>query len=114
MARKAQTVYEITDDLSGEVLSEEEAVHVEFTYGGAEYELDLSPANAKKLDDFLAPYIDAVGPKRRVRQTAASAKTRTEKRDLTAIREWATKNGHSVAPRGRVAQDILDAYEAAQ
>lgn len=33
--------------------------------------------------------------------------------EMEKIREWARANGHEVKDRGRIAKDILDAYEAA-
>jgi len=116
MARRPVTTYSITDDLTGEEIPEDEATNITFSYGGNSYEIDLSNKNAKKLDDFLAPYIDAA---RKVRSgsTATRSKSPANRdlsgRDLNAVREWASKNGYAVAPRGRVAKNVLDAYDAA-
>lgn len=113
MARTPKTTYIITDDLTGEEISEEEAQSISFTYAGTSYELDLSSANAKKLDDFLAPYVDAA---RKVRGTSRFPKSSIErgvKRDLQKIRDWANSNGYEVAPRGVIKKEVLDAYEAA-
>lgn len=57
MARTPQTTWTITDDLTGETLTEEEASSVEFSYGGVTYQIDLGPKNLKKLDDFLGNYM---------------------------------------------------------
>jgi hypothetical protein len=35
------------------------------------------------------------------------------KDELAEIRAWAKKNGHEVSERGRIKQDVLDAYDAA-
>lgn len=32
---------------------------------------------------------------------------------MAAVREWANKNGHTVAAQGRIAQNVYDAYDAA-
>ncbi|MET1075792.1 MAG: histone-like nucleoid-structuring protein Lsr2, partial [Umezawaea sp.] len=53
------------------------------------------------------------------RETAAigtgppSAPRTTAPVDRTAVREWARRNGRPVGDRGRIPQDILDAYDAA-
>lgn len=110
MAKKNTVV--VTDDLDGSTLSEGEAETITFTYGGQSYEIDLSRDNAKKLDDALAPFIDAA---RKVRTSTATNRPARVKgsRDLNAIRQWATQNGHTVAERGRVSQSVIDAYDAA-
>jgi hypothetical protein len=33
--------------------------------------------------------------------------------DLAAVRVWAAENGIKVAPRGRVAGDVIERYKAA-
>ncbi|MEO2133196.1 Lsr2 family protein [Microbacterium sp.] len=114
VARKEIKTYIVTDDLTGEEIPEDEAVSIQFSYGGQAYEIDLSKRNAKKLDDFLAQYIDKA---RRLRSSSLPAARRSssapKKYDLDAVRNWARTNGHTVSDRGRVAQTILDAYEAA-
>lgn len=111
MARKEIKSYVVTDDLTGEEIPEDDAVSLQFTYGGQAYEIDLSSRNAKKLDDFIAPYIDKA---RRVRSSGGSTSRRSSgpTRDLNAVREWAKKAGHKVSDRGRIAQPILDEYDA--
>lgn len=108
MARTARTVYEITDDLTGKVISEEEAVHVAFTYEGVEYEIDLGQKNATKFDEVLRPYIEA-GRRVGGRKKASGA----PKRNLEVIRSWARANGHTVSDRGRIPNAVVEAYEAA-
>ncbi|WP_336633645.1 MULTISPECIES: histone-like nucleoid-structuring protein Lsr2 [unclassified Microbacterium] len=111
MARKEIKTYIVTDDLTGEEIPDTDAVTIQFSYGGQAYEIDLSKNNAKKLDDFMADYIDKA---RRVRSSSAAPvrRTATKRQDLNAVRKWAKANGHSVSERGRVAQAVLDAYEA--
>lgn len=108
MARKI--IEEITDDIDGS----SDAETIQFSYGGTDYEIDLGKRNQDKLDNALAPFIDAA---RRVGRSTgsrkASAASGGPKRDLDAIREWARKNGHEVSTRGRVANHIVEAYDAA-
>lgn len=113
MAKRQIVSYKYTDDLTGEELSEDEVSTIEFSYGSIDYTIDLSAENASKLDDFLAPYVDAAT---KVRKSGGSPKakvTKAEKEDLDAIRAWARENGHEVKNRGRIAQPIKDAYYAA-
>lgn len=113
MARNERRVITINDDFDGQELSKEEAVTVKLTYDGKAYELDLSEENARKLDEAIAPFlanVSPVGGRASVNRASRGAK----RRDLDAVRTWAKANGHEVAPRGRVAQSVLDAYDAAQ
>jgi hypothetical protein len=38
--------------------------------------------------------------------------TQRDPQQTKAIKDWAKANGHHVADRGRIAQSVLDAYEA--
>ncbi len=112
MAKKSYTVTELTDDLDGGKADRT----VDFAVNGTSYELDLNNKNAKVLDKVLAPYISAARKVRATRGRPATANTggRPKSRtDLSAIREWAQANGYQVSSRGRVAQEIQDAYDAA-
>lgn len=100
-------IVELIDDLDETII--EEGGTQTFAVNGTTYEIDLTSANLDKLRDALAPFI-AAG--RRVRNTPP-AKAPSSKRDLNAIREWARKNGYTVSDRGRVAADIVAAYQNA-
>lgn len=100
------------DDLDG---TTEGVRTVTFGLDRRTVELDLSEANYQKVRDVLAPYLDA-GRKtgssgsagRRSGNTAAGARA-----DTQAVREWAEANGVQVSSRGRIKQEVLDAYQAA-
>ena len=49
----------------------------------------------------------------RVAAPAPSAPARGGSSNTSDIREWATENGYSVSPRGRIAREVIEAYEAA-
>ncbi|MFT4029327.1 MAG: Lsr2 family protein [Protaetiibacter sp.] len=114
MATKTITI--LTDDLDGGELPASSR-STRFAFEGVEYEIDLSPANARALADALAPYIAAgrrvggarvasgSGPRRR----AAGGDTER----LAAIRSWAQGAGYTVGDRGRIKADIVAAYDAA-
>lgn len=111
MAQK--TIVSLIDDLDGESADET----VRFGLDGAPYEIDLSEKNATKLRESLAPFVAAA---RRTggRQTQSRRGTRTSSRsggtDRTAdIRAWARTNGYTVSGRGRIASNIVEAYDKA-
>ncbi|MFD3427303.1 histone-like nucleoid-structuring protein Lsr2 [Nocardia fluminea] len=114
MARKV--IVSLIDDFDG---TSEADQTVTFAIDGVAYEIDLSDTNATKLretfDQWL-PYARRIGrakiPTSRIAaKTPASAPTR--RNDLTDIRTWASKNGHTVSTRGRISADVIAAYEAA-
>ena len=105
------TVTSVTDDLDGSA----NASTVTFGYSGASYEIDLSKKNAVALDKLLKPYIDAAhkvsGSNRRAATKVRSR--RAAKVDLGAVRAWAKESGFTVAERGRISAEVVDAYKAA-
>lgn len=107
MAQKVQVL--LVDDLDGGEADET----VQFSIDGASYEIDLSSANAKKLRDSLAPFVEKgrkAGTVRRGgrRQRGASSRERSAE-----IRAWAKRNGIKVNERGRIPQNVIEQYEAA-
>lgn len=114
MARKV--VVTMIDDFDGISVAEDTVV---FELDGAAYEIDLSSANATKLREAFAqwlPHARRVGrhkPAARRAEANRPAGKSARRNDLTAVREWASKHGHTVSARGRIAADIMDAYEKA-
>ncbi|MEU3010295.1 histone-like nucleoid-structuring protein Lsr2 [Nocardia asteroides] len=113
MARKV--VVNIVDDIDGATPATETLT---FGIDGALYEIDLSDSNATKLRDILGqwiPHARRTGrtAKSTTRNAPASARPTQKRTDLTAIRTWATENGHKVSARGRIAAEIVDAYNKA-
>ena len=108
MAQK--TIVQLIDDVSNEPIPEGQGETVTFTLDGVTYETDLNKKNAQALRDTFGKYID------NARKVSGSRTKRTSskpKEDLNAIREWARSNGHNVSDRGRISQEIRDAYAAA-
>ncbi|MFB6397450.1 Lsr2 family protein [Polymorphospora lycopeni] len=114
MAR--QVITTLIDDLDGKPADRT----VEFGIGGVKYTIDLSEANAGKLRTSLDPYIEA--GRRLGRSGPASPTSRPASRSATApnrrqenreIRDWAAQNGFEVSVRGRIPQEVLDAYRTA-
>jgi len=105
---------QLVDDLDGTVI-DDEGVTIEFGLDGRRYEIDLSRANADRLKEALAPYVRAgreVGRTSSSRPRSAGSRRRGSD-DLAAIREWANSNGYSVGLRGRIPNDVHEAYRAA-
>lgn len=104
MAQKVQIILE--DDFDGGAADET----VTFALDGAEYEIDLSDANAQALRDALAPWVangrKTGGRRRRVAKVVAGSTT-------SDIRTWAQENGYEVSSRGRVSAEIKEAFENA-
>jgi hypothetical protein len=108
----AKTVV-MTDDVDGSA----NASTVSFAFDGATYEIDLSKKNRTVLEKALKPWIAAArktsgrgrrGSATRVRRSGAKSS------DLGAVRAWAASNGYQVADRGRISQEVMDAYSAAK
>lgn len=105
MARKTHVV--LIDDLDGSEAMET----VTFGLDGAAYEIDLNDDNANRFREVLSEWVS------RSRRTGGRARRGTRGTaaagDTAKVREWAKNNGYSVSERGRVAQEIRDAYYAA-
>ena len=106
-----RTIIKLVDDLDNKEI-EDDGQTVTFSYNGVQYEIDLSEKNAKKLGDALAPFVSAA---RRVggRQARGSSSTKADKHQLGAMREWARQHGMKVSNRGRVSQEVQNAYNSA-
>lgn len=93
----------LTDDLGGTG----EATTIEFAFQGVKYTIDLNAENAEDFALEMKQYIEAGRVK-------GGASTRRPVEESNAIREWAAQNGFEVAPKGRIPQAVLTAYEGAQ
>ena len=108
MAQKVQVI--LVDDINGG--SADETVH--FGLDGVSYEIDLSAENAEKLRAALTEFVD-VARKSGGRAVRGTRKARIAASGPSAneIREWARANGFEVNQRGRVPQEVREAFEAA-
>ena len=104
-----QIVTKLIDDLDGSVAHET----VRFALDGDMYEIDLSSKNAKRLRSELATFVEhgsrqsaRAGAPRGARSSAGPAHPDQNR----AIREWAQAKGYEIAPRGRIKQQIVDAF----
>lgn len=111
MARKIIT--QLVDDLDGTVLEAGEGETVLFSLDGTAYEIDMSSANATILRDTFARYTEA-GRRVSAAQSKAQARTaRSTRGETAAIREWAASNSYPVSSRGRIPENVVAAYRAA-
>lgn len=106
------TSIQLIDDIDG---TSEAAETVQFGLDGAQFEIDLTQANADKLRKALTKYVEAA---RQIKHTPARGTGRRSggrnrsREDMAQIRAWAAETGHEVADRGRLPQTVLDAYDA--
>ena len=105
MAQSVQIILE--DDLEGGPADET----VQFGLDGRQYEIDLSAPNAEKLREALRPFV-ATGRRAQNKPARATAyrSSGAGNPEAAKIRAWAKENGYEVAGRGRVAQEIRNAY----
>jgi hypothetical protein len=123
MAQK--TIVTLVDDLTGE--EAEDISTVEFALDGVTYEIDLDDKNSAKLRDALADYVAAArrtGGRRsgsNGRRRSGGAGTGTpratspggyDRETSKQIREWAKAQGFEVSDRGRVPNNVVEAWEA--
>lgn len=104
MAQRVQIIME--DDLDGSPAVET----VTFSLDNVAYEIDVNAEHAEQLRAALEPW---VGAARRVGGRRATAKKKSRGSGTAAVRAWAQENGYEVGPRGRVPQEIHEAYRAA-
>ncbi|AGP51600.1 MULTISPECIES: histone-like nucleoid-structuring protein Lsr2 [Streptomyces] len=99
-----RVVVTLSDDLEGGEAEET----VTFGLDGRLYEIDLNSANASKLRDALAPYVEA--GRKRARSGKTYRRTAVAP-DPAAVRAWARSNGMEVPPRGRIPKKVYEAFD---
>ncbi|MEU9994790.1 Lsr2 family protein [Streptomyces sp. NPDC050848] len=113
-----RVVVSLFDDIDGG----EAAETVAFGLDGKTYEIDLNPANAKKLRKALAPYLAAgrklTGRAATARAGGAPASVASYKHtalapDPAAVRAWAQSNKMDVPARGRIPKRVYEAFREA-
>jgi hypothetical protein len=95
------------DDIDGSPANET----IRFGISGAEYEIDLSDEHAKEFRTALEPFIAGA---RRVTGAARQARSsRSSGPAPAAVRQWARSAGIKVSDRGRVPDDLIAQFQAA-
>ncbi|GGY03679.1 histone-like nucleoid-structuring protein Lsr2 [Streptomyces minutiscleroticus] len=100
-------VVTLFDDIDGS----EAAETIAFGLDGMSYEIDLNPANAEKLREALAPYVEA--GRKRARSGRTYRQTDVAP-DPAAVRAWARSHRMEVPVRGRIPKSVYEAFAAAQ
>ncbi|MBF4461034.1 MULTISPECIES: histone-like nucleoid-structuring protein Lsr2 [unclassified Rathayibacter] len=104
----------LVDDIDGTPIDSSEGGTVRFSIEGANYEIDLGPANIAELNSALEKFVSSarrVGSRPAAATSAAAPKS--DPKHLKAVRAWANANGHPVSDRGRIPSEVLSAYQAA-
>jgi hypothetical protein len=107
MAQRVQVL--LVDDIDGGDAAET----VTFAIDGVTYEIDLSVDNAAQLRGAIGRW---VANARRVSgrsQRGTARRTGGGGNDTARVRAWARSNGYQVSDRGRIPQEIRQAYEQA-
>ncbi|MBV9592417.1 MAG: Lsr2 family protein [Actinobacteria bacterium] len=92
---------------------------VRFSWEGTAYEIDLSKKNANAFEKALAPYLSAARKSSNGRRATTRGRGRGKAggngsaAQRAEIRSWAQQQGYSIGDRGRIAQEIIDAFESA-
>jgi hypothetical protein len=105
------TEVRLTDDLDGTNISPGRGGTITFALDGRSYEIDLNSKNSNALRKILAPYVGAARPITTNR--GAKIKRTQVGADVRTIRAWARANGYELNDRGRVPNQIREAFEAA-
>jgi len=109
MAQRTQVF--LTDDLDGTNIPAGKGETITFALDGKTYEIDLTRKNGTALRKALRPYIEAG---RSVRTSRGVKVRRTHLgSDAKTIKEWARAQGYDVNTRGRIPNEIRQAFEAA-
>ncbi|MDN4611465.1 histone-like nucleoid-structuring protein Lsr2 [Arthrobacter burdickii] len=108
MAQKIVTL--LSDDIDGSEASES----IRFGLDGTEYEIDLNEQHARELREALQRFTEVARRPSGGRPRRAGRNSSGSGIDAKAVRQWALDNGLQVNTRGRVQQEIVEKYQAAQ
>lgn len=114
MAQKV--LIQLVSDLTGDAIPEGKGETVSFALDGKDYELDLTKKEADKFRGLFQDYI-AVGRRlatRGPRKGTSPGGSGISRDELSSIRTWARASGYEVSDRGRIAQNVIQAYRDAQ
>ncbi|HEY5148676.1 MAG TPA: Lsr2 family protein [Mycobacterium sp.] len=106
----------MVDDIDG---SQDDVGTVHIALDNVSYEIDLSAANAERLREKLARFVDN-GKKVTTRPQGRKA-TRGRvvipapvgREQAQAVRDWARNNGYTVSERGRIPKSVQEAFDNA-
>jgi len=109
------TVEEVSTTLIDDLDGTEAMETVSFALDGKSFEIDLSKENANKLRSALRPFVQhARGSQRRRRARARGTVQKGRSGfDPAEVRAWAKSKRIKIAPRGRIAADVVEKWRAA-
>lgn len=102
MAQKIKVL--LIDDIDGTDATDT----INFAIDGVNYEIDLNEKHATELRSAFEKWTTHA---RRVPARRTRRASRVTSSDAAKIRAWAREHGYEVSDRGRVPQEIRDAYE---
>lgn len=103
-------------DISGKEMDDRDHETMMISYGGSNYQLDLTDEEASKVfgeylqDQYRIRNRGKVQPAKRAYSTSSNGASNLSKEELTAAREWLKDNGYEVSDRGRIKGEFLDAW----
>jgi hypothetical protein len=106
-----ETYVRIVDDLTKEVLEEDQVETFSFSFQGKSYTIDMSRENADEFKKTMAKYT-SVATQEVSKLPRATSTGRPDKQRLADIRAWAAEKGLDVSSRGRISKSIQDQYDA--
>ena len=107
MAQRTQVLY--VDDIDG---SDAEGT-VRFSFGGTDYEIDLSTAHSEELHKALAGYVTHARKASGTARRGPRGRRGADPLDTRKVREWARAEGIDIKERGRVPAEVIEKYQAA-
>jgi hypothetical protein len=112
VAQKVEVL--LLDDLDGGQADETVSLGLD----GVQYEIDLSKANAAKLRESLAPFVEAgrkSAPRRQNKAKSGNRRSGVSGQPNThEVREWAKSHGIQVSDRGRIPADVYVKFQEGQ
>lgn len=111
MAQRTEVT--VFDDIDG---STEGVTPVRFSWGGTDYEIDLSPGNRAIAEERFGDFISHARRAGRAASNghAAAPRRRRDRGNSGAIRAWAAEQGITVSERGRIPVTVIAQYEASR
>ena len=82
---------------------------VVFGFGARWFELDLTEVNAARIEGLLADWIDR--GREVTTETPVASRTAESRLRSAEIRAWARENGWDFAPRGRLPNNAVNAFD---
>jgi Lsr2 len=118
-----ENLFDDLDHAQGVETPADETVH--FGFDGQEFTVDLTTPHADEFRELLAPYLEVGTPTSTSRKVTV-AKAPVEKKpsrvkkaappvkDSQLIRDWAREHSYQVGDRGRIPNEIMEAYQMDQ